>query len=132
MRAFSEEVLAPLSISHLEAALEPLLEDSTIGDVWVVEEEKILGYLVITWGWGIESGGREALIDEIFITPNSRGQGLASALVRASLERAKSLGTKAVFLETEADNPESRALYERLGFKAESSVWMRSLLEADD
>lgn len=132
MRAFSQEVSAPLSDSHIEAALEPLLADSAIGDVWVAEDGSIVGYLVITWGWGIESGGREALIDEIFIASDYRNQGLASALVVASLERAKDLGTKAVFLETEAENPDSRKLYERLGFKVESSVWMRALLKADD
>ena len=132
MRNFSEEVANPLSITHIEGALEPLIADSTIGDVWLVEQESILGYLVITWGWGIESGGKEALIDEIYITPEARSQGLATALIEASLAKARALGTKAVFLETEANNPESRLLYERLGFKVESSVWMRSLLEADD
>jgi ribosomal protein S18 acetylase RimI-like enzyme len=132
MRAFSEEVLAPLSTTHITAALEPLLADPSIGDVWVVEDAVLQGYLVITWGWGIESGGREALIDEIYISPDYRNQGLASALVTASLERARELDTKAVFLETEADNPSSRALYERHGFMVESSVWMRSLLKAND
>lgn len=132
MRAFSEEVLAPLSVSHIQNALEPLLAEPAIGDVWIAEEESILGYLVITWGWGIESGGKEALIDEIYISPDYRNQGLASALVNASLDRARGLGTKAVFLETEVDNPSSRSLYERLGFTTESSVWMRALLKADD
>lgn len=132
MRAFSEEVLAPLSFDHIASALEPLLADPAIGDVWVVEDENIEGYLVITWGWGIESGGKEALIDEIFIAPDYRKKGLASALINASLDRARELGTKAVFLETEADNPSSRALYERHGFTVESSVWMRSLLETND
>ena len=132
MRDFSLEVSAPLSNAHIQAALEPLLWDAAIGDVWVVEELEIVGYLVITWGWGIESGGREALIDEIYVTPSRRGQGLASALVEVSLEKARALDTKAVFLETESDNPQSRALYERLGFRPESSVWMRALLETDD
>lgn len=132
MRAFSEEVSAPLSPSHILGALEPLLADPAIGDIWVCEDQQILGYLVITWGWGIESGGKEALIDEIFISPDHRNQGLASSLIQAAIDKAKQLGTKTVFLETEANNPESRALYERLGFEVESSVWMRSLLEADD
>lgn len=132
MRDFSLEVSAPLSDSHIQAALEPLLADPSIGDVWIVEGEVIVGYLVITWGWGIESGGKEALIDEIYVAPSHRGQGLASSLVEISLERARALETKAVFLETESDNPQSRLLYERLGFKVESSVWMRALLEADD
>ena len=87
---------------------------------------------MITWGWGIESGGREALIDEIYVALSHRGLGLASALVEVSLEKAKTMNTKVVFLETESDNPQSRELYERLGFKAESSVWMRALLETDD
>lgn len=132
MRDFSLEVSAPLSNSNIQAALEPLLADAAIGDVWLVEGEEVLGYLVITWGWGIESGGREALIDEIYVAPSHRGLGLASALVQVSLEKAKTMNTKAVFLETESDNPQSRELYERLGFKAESSVWMRALLETDD
>ena len=132
MRAFSEEVSAPLSLSHIETALGPLLADEAIGDVWVVEDEAIVGYLVITWGWGIESGGKEGLIDEVYIAPTHRNQGLATALVSASLAKAAALGTKAVFLETEENSPESRVLYERLGFKVESSVWMRSLLEAND
>ena len=132
MRDFSLEVSAPLSNSHIQAALEPLLADAVIGDVWLVEGEEVLGYLVITWGWGIESGGREALIDEIYVAPSHRGLGLASALVEVSLEKAKTMNTKVVFLETESDNPQSRELYERLGFKAESSVWMRALLETDD
>ena len=132
MRDFSLEVSAPLSDSHIRAALKPLLSARTIGDVWIVEGEEVLGYLVITWGWGIESGGREALIDEIYIAPSHRNQGLASALVQVSLEKARALDTKAVFLETESANPQSRVLYERLGFKAESSVWMRALLETDD
>ena len=132
MRDFSLEVSAPLSDSHISDALEPLLADPSIGDVWVVEGEMLIGYLVITWGWGIESGGREALIDEIYVANERRGQGLATALVEMALEKAKSLNTKAVFLETESDNPQSRLLYERLGFKVESSVWMRALLETDD
>jgi GNAT superfamily N-acetyltransferase len=56
-----------------------------------LKRKVIAGYLVITWGWGIESGGREALIDEIYVTPEYRGQGLASALIYASLEKAKAL-----------------------------------------
>ena len=132
MRDFSEEVMAPLSATHIEAALTPLLNDPSIGDIWVAEEQGLIGYLVITWGWGIESGGREALIDEIFVDPAWRNMGIASALIEASLARAKGYQTKAVFLETEANNPESRELYERLGFSEESSIWMRCLLEGND
>ena len=132
MLAFSIEVDAPLSLAHIRSALAPLLEDEAIGDVWIVEADCLIGYLVITWGWGIESGGKEALIDEIYVAKENRGQGLAKAMIQASLARAKDLGTKVVFLETESNNPKSRELYKGLGFEVEDSVWMRLLLKADD
>ena len=132
MQQFSLEVNAPLTMEHIEMALEPLLDNPSLGDVWLIEDDQPIGYLVITWGWGIESGGKEALIDELFVVPQARSQGLATAMLQAALNRAQELGTKAVFLETELDNPKSRDLYKRLGFQQESSVWLRALLEAND
>jgi ribosomal protein S18 acetylase RimI-like enzyme len=38
------------------------------------------------------------------------------------------LDAKTVFLETEQSNPESRKLYQNLGFEIEDSVWMRKAL----
>lgn len=125
MLQFSNEVAAPLSKQHILSAVGPVLENPDLGDVWVVESQNLLGYLVLSWGWGIESGGKEALIDELFVLPEYRGQGLATAMLEVAVDRAFELGTKAIFLETEADNPQSRSLYTRLGFQTESSIWMR-------
>jgi ribosomal protein S18 acetylase RimI-like enzyme len=38
--------------------------------------------------------------------------------------RASAKDVKVIFLETEQNNPESRELYDRLGFEVESSIWM--------
>jgi ribosomal protein S18 acetylase RimI-like enzyme len=128
MLAFSLEVEAPLSREHISAAVLPLLQESVLGEIWVAQEALLVGYLVLSWGWGIESGGREALIDEVFVSPSSRAAGVATGLVSAALERARSISTRAVFLETESQNPRSRKLYEQLGFEVEPSVWMRRQL----
>jgi GNAT superfamily N-acetyltransferase len=126
---FAEEALAPLTTEHLTAAVTPLLRGSELGEIWVLEhEQNLIGYLVIGWGWGIESGGREALIDEVFVSHAHRNQGLGTQLVEAALARAKELDAKTVFLETEQSNPESRKLYQNLGFEIEDSVWMRKAL----
>ena len=126
---FAEEALAPLTTEHLTAAVTPLLRGSELGEIWVLEhEQNLIGYLVIGWGWGIESGGKEALIDEVFVSHAHRNQGLGTRLVEAALTRAKGLDAKTVFLETEQSNPESRKLYQNLGFEIEDSVWMRKAL----
>jgi len=126
---FAQEALAPLTTEHLTAAVTPLLRGTELGEIWVLEhEQNLIGYLVIGWGWGIESGGREALIDEVFVSQAHRNQGLGTQLVEAALTRAKELDAKTVFLETEQSNPESRKLYQNLGFEIEDSVWMRKAL----
>jgi len=126
---FAQEALAPLTTEHLTAAVTPLLRGTELGEIWVLEhEQNLIGYLVIGWGWGIESGGREALIDEVFVSQPHRNQGLGGQLVEAALARAKELDAKTVFLETEQSNPESRKLYQNLGFEVEDSVWMRKAL----
>lgn len=125
LRGYCEEVETPLSDDHLLSALEPLIADESLGDLFVAEQAgELIGYVVITWGWGIESGGREALVDEMYVDGPWRSQGVGTLLMTHAISRAKELDVKVVFLETELDNPESRALYERLGFENETSIWM--------
>lgn len=124
LRIYCDEAKTPLSDQHLLAGLKPLLTENNHGVVLVVESEGIVGYSILTWGWGIESGGQEALVDEMLIHPAQRGKGIGEQLLQASLQRAKQQGVKVVFLETEKDNPRSRDLYSRVGFEEESSIWM--------
>lgn len=124
LRQYCEEVSTPWSDQHLLAGLKPLLGDNNHGVVLVAEDKKIIAYSVLTWGWGIESGGQEALVDEMFVRSDYRNQGIGEQLLKKTLERAKDQGVKVVFLETEKENPKSRELYKRIGFSEESSVWM--------
>lgn len=124
LRIYCDEANTPLSDQHLLAGLVPLLTENQHGVVLVAEEEKIIGYSILTWGWGIESGGMEALVDEMLIHPSRRSEGIGEMLLQATLERAKQAGVKVVFLETEKDNPRSRKLYSKVGFEEETSIWM--------
>jgi len=126
---FSLESGTDLADDHLASALEPMLRGINHGEIWVLDDQgTLIGYLVIGWGWGIESGGKEALIDEVFITSAHRNQGHGRQLVKHALNHAKQQGAKTVFLETEESNPESRKLYLELGFEVEDSIWMRAQL----
>ena len=123
---FSSEAGTSVPTNHLKNALLPLLHGTELGEILVLDiEEGIVGYLAIGYGWGIESGGKEALFDEIFIRSDYRNQGHGKALIRHALAHVKNQGARTVFLETEASNPESRNLYHALGFETEDSIWMR-------
>jgi len=111
------------------AGLGPLLEveHGAVGQVWVVEEEgAITGYGVLTWGWSLESGGRDALLDELYV--RDRGQGAGMALLEGMLVAARAGGASRMFLEPEDANGAARRFYSRAGFEAEDSVWMQRLL----
>jgi len=129
LTSFSEEAGTNLGREHLLAGLDPLLNNQELGLVFVAELDSVLvGYAVIGWGWGIESGGKEALIDEVFVLKNHRSQGIGAKMLTEVMVHLEKHSTKAVFLETEAQNPNSRKLYQNLGFETEDSVWMRKAL----
>jgi ribosomal protein S18 acetylase RimI-like enzyme len=129
LTGFSEEAGTNFGREHLLAGLEPLLSNQDLGLVFVAELDIVLvGYAVIGWGWGIESGGKEALIDEVFVLKNHRNQGIGAKMLSEVMTQLGRHNTKAVFLETEAQNPNSRKLYQHLGFETEDSVWMRKAL----
>ena len=114
----------PFDEAMVRGALVPLLESDEHGTVWVAQDsEHLVGYAVLTWGWSVESGGREALLDELYA--GRSGAGIGSALVQSCVAAAAAAGARAMFLETEVDNDAARRLYRRHGFTEELSVWMR-------
>jgi ribosomal protein S18 acetylase RimI-like enzyme len=54
---------------------------------------------------------RELWIDELGVAPEHRRQGIARGLLRALLERARSLGCTQAWVLTEPENGAARALY---------------------
>jgi GNAT superfamily N-acetyltransferase len=102
------------------AALEPLLAGDTVGTAWVIDEED--GYVVVTWGWSIEIGGFEVVLDEIYV--RTRGRGKGSVALRVIEEDCRRRGVKRILLETESANERARRLYARHGYSADDSIWM--------
>ena len=129
LTGFSEEAGTNFSREHWLTGLQPMLNNQELGRGFVAELDNLLvGYAVIGWGWGIESGGREALIDEVFVLEAHRNQGIGAKMITAVIDELGKYDAKTVFLETKAQNPNSRKLYENLGFETEDSVWMRKAL----
>jgi ribosomal protein S18 acetylase RimI-like enzyme len=103
----------------VRAGLEPLLTSDDHGVVLIAE---VGGYAVITWSWSVESGGRDVLLDELYV--RDRGAGSGSEMIRAVFAEMQARGLRRIFLETETSNDRARSFYEKHGFEAEDSVWM--------
>ncbi len=110
---------------RVASALRPLLANDGLGQVWVLADDggAVSGYAVVTWGWSLEAGGREALLDELYV--HERNQGAGALLLEAAAVGSRAAGASRLFLETESANVAVRRFYARHGFAAEDSVWMQ-------
>ena len=110
----------PFNEARATAAFGPLLEDDRWGVVWIFDDSA--GYAVVVWGWSIEAGGFEAVLDEIFVV--RRGEGTGAALIEHVLAQGRTSGLARIFLETESRNDRVRPFYARHGFTTDDSIWM--------
>jgi ribosomal protein S18 acetylase RimI-like enzyme len=60
--------------------------------------------------------GLECYLEELYVAPDRRGQGLGRALMEAAIELARGEGADRMDLCTSDDDVTARALYESLGF----------------
>jgi GNAT superfamily N-acetyltransferase len=119
-RQFCELDRHPFTEPRVRAAFIPLLEGDEHGVVWIIDEPA--AYAILTWGWSIEAGGFEAVLDEIYAS--QRNAGLGAALIEHVVADARARGIARIFLETEAHNERGRRLYARHGFVEDDSIWM--------
>lgn len=72
----------------------------------------------------LETGPGEFYIDSMAVLPEHRQQGVATALLRAGIERARKLGIPKVTMVVSPENPNAQRLYESLGFHFERDMFL--------
>lgn len=60
--------------------------------------------------------GMEAYLEELYVVPPRRGEGIGRALLEAAMEAARSAGATRIDLNTGETDTAARALYESTGF----------------
>lgn len=99
------------------AALLPLLDGSPYGVVYLIGPPKSpIGYIVICFGWSVEFGGLDAIVDELYIRPGVRGRGVATEALISVPNALSAVGLRAIHLEVDRTNAAAIKLYQRAGF----------------
>lgn len=105
--------------AHREAALRPLLEGVPHGAIWLIGPKIApVGYVCVSFGWSLELGGLDGMIDEFWIREKIRGRGMGSDAVVALQKTLQAAGVRALSLEVASGNDKAQRLYGRAGFKA--------------
>jgi ribosomal protein S18 acetylase RimI-like enzyme len=120
MEDFNRIESIPFARVAMGTALLPLLTpDNPLGRVLVAElGGAAVGYAVVTFGYDLEYGGRDAWLTELYLVAAARAQGLGRRLLDEALAVANQAGAQAMHLQVRHENDVARAVYERAGFKA--------------
>jgi GNAT superfamily N-acetyltransferase len=86
-----------------------------------------VGFATVFWSWSTLSAARIGVMNDLFVTPEARGSGIAQALIDACLDRARQHGAGSLSWQTARDNSRAQALYERIG--AQREEWIDYSLE---
>lgn len=123
-RALNDHEGIEITDALLASALSTLLGDPRIGGVWLVLKGGApVGYAIVTFGFDLEFGGRDAFLTELWIDEEQRDSGAGAAALELLTPEVRALGVNALHLQVRPDNPAKR-LYERVGFVASPRVIM--------
>lgn len=106
-----------LSADIRKKSVERLLNDGTLGEVWLIRKtDLVIGYIVVCFGYSIEFGGREVIIDELYIESPERGMGVGAEVIGRLKGLMRAHDVVAIQLEVGHQNDRAKSLYVKSGF----------------
>jgi ribosomal protein S18 acetylase RimI-like enzyme len=104
--------------ASVEKALRRLLQTRALGRVWLMlDNDKAIGYVVLTYNFDLEFDGLEGLVTDLFIVEKYRGRGLGKRALDAIDDYCRTRGISTVELQVTSENTEALAFYRRIGFE---------------
>ena len=105
----SDEALLELSrwlLEHPEDGIQTIARD---GDGHAV------GFATTYWTWRTMHAARIAVLEDVFVSPDARSGGVAAALIRDAVARAREHGAVQLEWQTAKANERAQRAYTRLG-----------------
>jgi ribosomal protein S18 acetylase RimI-like enzyme len=119
----------PYRHRKIRTALRMLLKGPWLGRVWIIRDGKnAVGHAILTFGYDLEFGGRQATITELFIAAEYRSRGLGRKMIKVIEGTCRQLGIGAIELQVERDNVRAQSVYRKLGFRGYDRIPMSKVL----
>lgn len=128
MNAFCDETGLAFEPFERRRAINELIANPDLGNLWlIVGDQEAVGYMLLSFGFSMETGGRDGMVDELYIKPGCRGRGIATRAMRYLDARAHALGLRALYLEVRSDDRKAQRFYRKLGFEVRSKYCLARL-----
>jgi ribosomal protein S18 acetylase RimI-like enzyme len=138
MGEFYAESGFPLPVAEATGTFNRLLSAPHLGAAWLMTAGDVpAGFAVLTTAFSMEYGGLRGFVDDLFVAPQYRRQGFASAALDAVKRASTELGVRALLVETSLANDAAVRVYRRAGFVENGRLLLTMPLasavhEADD
>ena len=86
------------------------------GSLFVAERDgEPIGFAVMDWKWASTAGARVGHLEDLYVSPEQRGAGVADALIARCAERCRELGITRLGWMTAHYNHRAQRVYDRSG-----------------
>ncbi|MEC5167271.1 ribosomal protein S18 acetylase RimI-like enzyme [Flavobacterium sp. PL11] len=108
----------PIDIELSKSLFHEFLADKNLGKAWLILlDNKIVGYVILTFIFSFEYQGKIAFLDELYLSQKARGKGIGRKTISFILAESKKLALKLIYLEIENHNQNAQKLYIASGFE---------------
>jgi GNAT superfamily N-acetyltransferase len=130
LRAYCDFYRVDPTDERLRALASALIADPSEGLQLIARDSDgtPLGFATIYWTWQTLYAARVGVLNDLFVTPASRGSGAGRALIERCRELCRERGAEKLVWETAPDNTTAQRLYDGIG--AEKSTWFTYELDA--
>ena len=119
MRDFYGEAQFPLDATWASGAFSSLLSNPALGRVWLMlGNGQPAGFVVLSLRYTMEHGGLSGYIDDLYVKPEFRRMGAASAALDSLLAECRARGCQSIQVEVGKSNPAALGLYARYGLQS--------------
>jgi GNAT superfamily N-acetyltransferase len=102
----------PIAIETSRKLFEEFIADEKLGKAWLIlEDDEIIGYVILTFVFSFEYKGRIAFLDELYLNEKSRGKGVGKRVLDFIHEKAIEFSIQLLYLEVEEHNLPAQKLY---------------------
>ena len=102
----------PMDVKIAKTLFQEFISNEHLGKSWLIySENEIVGYIILTFIFSFEYGGKIAFVDELFIKETARGKGIGKEAIQFIQREVPKLSLKLLYLEVEPHNENAQKLY---------------------
>jgi len=112
-----------------QAGLKNIIQHPQIGNLFVLKEKGVvIGMVSLLYTVSTAMGGPVAILEDLVLGSENRGQGAGTKLLQAAINHAKEMGCLRITLLTDPTNRRAIEFYQRQGFVKSAMKPLRLIL----